>query len=105
MVLNNWHGAETNESGLLTDASKNAILERMNVIEKDLPSDAPRPRMGPLTCQYLANREHMVAQDQAIRSVTSCSGLKHFQAERLACRLSEGEVRYKVPFSELPLEV
>ena len=105
MVLNNWHGAETNESGFLTDASKNAILERMNVIEKDLPSDAPRPRMGPLTCQYLANREHMVAQDQAIRSVTSCSGLKHFQAERLAGRLSEGEVRYKVPFSELPPEV
>ena len=104
-MLNNWHGAEVDANGVFTDEAKASVEERMEQIQVELPKDAERPRMGPLTKQYLSNRDHCVAQDQALQSVTSCLGLVHFQADRVPGREGPNEHRFKVPFDELPPEV
>ena len=76
----------------------------MKLIEKGLPADAPRPSMDPLTRQYMSNRDHACAQDMALRSITNTSGLQHFAARRLAGRLLADEVRFAIPFDDLPAD-
>ena len=88
-MLNNWHGADVDANGVFTDEAKASVEERMEQIQVELPKDAERPRMGPLTKQYLSNRDHCVAQDQALQSVTSCLGLVHFQADRVPGLLAQ----------------
>ena len=104
-MLNNWHGALVDVDGVFTDDAKASVEERMDQVQVESPKDAERPRMSPLTKQYLSNRDHCVAKDQALQSVTSCLGLGHFQADRVLGREWPNEHRFKVPFDELPLEV
>jgi hypothetical protein len=90
---------------MLTVQSKEQMEDRLEQVLQILPEGADRPRLGPLQKRYMSNRQHAVAFDSYLRSVTGVKGLIHFKAEGLAGRLSLDETRYFVAFNDLPDDI
>ena len=105
MVLKTWLGGETASDGDLTQEAIDKFDERVVKCMETVPEGADRPRLGTLATKYMANREHALASDQALRSVTPISGVAHFRADRLAGRLVPSEERCDIPYEELPADV
>ena len=90
---------------MLTVQSKEQMEDRLQQVLQVLPEGADRPRLGTLHKRYMSNRQHAVAFDSYLRSVTGVKGLIHFKAEGLAGRLSLDETRYFVAFNDLPDDI
>ena len=105
LVLSAYHGGETDVDGNLVPKAIEAIERRLGALMERLPEGSDRPRLGSLQQRYMSNREHALAADQAISSVTSAKGWKHFHADRSPGRLEENEKQYSIPISELPEEL
>ena len=93
---------ETDFEGYLLKDSVAKFEARLNDCLVKLPDGADRPKAGPLTKKYMSNRDHAVAGDAALRSVTNTSGVSHFLSPRLVGRLLPHEERYTIPLTDLP---
>ena len=103
MVLRTFHGQETGFDGLLLPEGVEALEHRLEQLGEKLPAGSDRPKLGPLTRKYMANREHAVALDAALRSVTDTKGVVHFKST--VGPLTASEFRYDMPFDDLPPDV
>ena len=89
----------------LTQDAKDQISARIEALMVPLAVDVEPPTHGTLQKKYLANRAHAVAADQAIMSCTGAKGFQHFCADIKVGKLGDNEMRYSIPFAELPPEV
>ena len=104
-VLSTWRGMETGFDGSLLPSCVLAMEGRSEACDERLAADADRPRVGPLTKKYISNREHCMAADAEIRSVTAASGYKHFAPESVTGPLGPDEERYEIALVDLPDEI
>jgi hypothetical protein len=96
---------ETGFDGCLLPSEIEKMDNRMEVCAEKLPEDADRPRLGPLTKKYMSNREHCMAADAEIRSVTAATGYQHFVPASMTGALGPDEERYNTPLSDLPDDI
>ena len=81
--MNTYHGGATDVNGRLTDEAKEKFEQRSGVLFEKAPADGSRPKLGTLQAKYMASREHCLASDQALASVTAASGDVHFLVTKL----------------------
>ena len=97
-----WHGAETNAEGKLTEAAKDKVQNRVDEIIAEVPRENIVIK-GSLTQKYKASKEYCRAMDEVFQDTPNVGGLAHFKSD---CRpLKFTEKRYETPFEKLPLHV
>ena len=105
LVLSAYHGGETAVDGNLVPEALAAVDRRLGALMERLPEGSERPRLGSLQQRYMSNREHCIAADAAISSVTRADGWNHFQADRRPGRIGDNEVVYSVNIGDVPEEL
>lgn len=96
---------QTTFNGTLTEEAVAKYGERCEDVMQEYGEHDARPKHGSLTIKYMANREHAVANDAALRSITPIGGIIHFQQEQFVGALPKGCERYVIDFKDLPDDV
>ena len=103
--MKTFHGGETDVNGKLTAEARHKFEDRVVALQDAAPKDGSRPRPGTLAAKYQASREHALASDRALASVTGTDGDIHFKVDRFAGKLLPHEERFTIEIEELPKPV